>query len=335
MPIRFAVLPFCAESVPDVTPKVAAPSTQSTTTTTTTAGSGGATALTTSEPPAPAEVKLLTPGKIGYHGVVNSSDRELIQSLWSHPSMVKQVSACRAKQQASNEPKVYWINMYLRPKWMDGMSEGEVSRAWDLGARLMDRVGLYSAAKEFVLNIGFLINPRGTTTAQPWHVDYSYSNSTIFVPITTVSDLNMTQYLEVESIRDSDLDDGWGYPAGLTAALSHNPFVKVVQVIAPPFSVVHMPPITIHRGIPNRADYDRVMFFVTSDKIAVDVQEGAFTDGGDSATNYDAALAAATAADAAAAAAAAATTTTTTTANANTTTTAPPPPTTATSNVAK
>ncbi len=83
---------------------------------------------------------------------------------------------------------------------------------WAFSQHLIDRVGVLSTATAHTFNIGFLINPKGTQSAQPWHVDYSYTNCTIFVPITKVDDDNMTQYLETDEVRVSDLDDGWAYP---------------------------------------------------------------------------------------------------------------------------
>jgi hypothetical protein len=79
----------------------------------------------------------------------------------------------------------------------------------------------------------------------------------------------------------------WWCADGLAKALSHNTTAKVVQVIANPYSIVCMPPRTIHRGISNRSSYDRVMFFVTCDTKKITVDEGLFTDGSDSTTNFD------------------------------------------------
>jgi hypothetical protein len=47
--------------------------------------------------------------------------------------------------------------------------------------------------------------------------------------------------------------------------MEQNEHLLVYRHVCRPFSVLHLKPRTLHRGIPNAADYDRVMLFVSYD----------------------------------------------------------------------
>ena len=42
--------------------------------------------------------------------------------------------------------------------------------------------------------------------------------------------------------------------------------MEVTQVISEPFSILKLMPNVIHRGIANREDYDRILFFLSTSK---------------------------------------------------------------------
>ena len=53
--------------------------------------------------------------------------------------------------------------------------------------------------------------------------------------------------------------------------------LELVQLQVPPFSLLHMVPSTPHRGLANRDDYTRIMFFCTVDEVYYELGERALS----------------------------------------------------------
>ena len=106
-------------------------------------------------------------------------------------------------------------------------------------------------------------------SAQPWHVDYTMGYSTLFIPFCKLTPQNCTQYAVLpkevpaaarERIAGNldviDLD-------ALVEACGH---VSVRQLLARPYAILKMDFGTIHRGIANTGDFERIMFWISVSK---------------------------------------------------------------------
>jgi len=84
------------------------------------------------------------------------------------------------------------------------------------------------------------------------------------IPLTKVTSKNATQFLNVyvkREIRDKILD--------LPEFLDEQGLEQIVvsQIICKPFSLLQVLPGTVHRGIGNGEDWDRILFWVTVDEV--------------------------------------------------------------------
>ena len=115
---------------------------------------------------------------------------------------------------------------------------------------------------------GFVINPVGSQT-QPWHIDYSLDYSTIFIPMSPLTPNNAMQYLVLPpSLPEATYAQATVDPdhINLDELLASDNCVSVRQMLARPFAKLKLDFTTIHRGISNTGDSDRVVFWVSVKK---------------------------------------------------------------------
>jgi len=128
-----------------------------------------------------------------------------------------------------------------------------------------------------ILSYGYIIGPKNGTTNQIWHHDYAAGVSNIMIPMTQDTTNNATQFVRLpggpaKSFQDDEntpyrVDQNQSYPPPHEMfAREETSHMEVTQVISEPFSILKLMPNVIHRGIANREDYDRVLFFLSTSK---------------------------------------------------------------------
>jgi hypothetical protein len=167
--------------------------------------------------------------------------------------------------------KIFWINV-----WQEDEEEIESRRgavtvtdpglAKALAKWSRQAVRKYCEPKAIIDGYGFMVNPKGTRQYQEWHLDVTTDAAIVVVPLTPFTEMNATQYV----LLPPDT------PAGVLERVASNADeidvralarrvdgVAVRQAIADPMSVLYMGRGTIHRGVPNTGDEDRVAFFIS------------------------------------------------------------------------
>jgi hypothetical protein len=98
--------------------------------------------------------------------------------------------------------------------------------------------------------------------------------SALFIPLTKLTPLNATQYLSID-YKNLKLDENLYFDGAIQDIMKAEQmsYIQVSSMIAEPFSVLKMLPRTLHRGISNPEDYDRVLFFVHVDRELIDIKE--------------------------------------------------------------
>jgi len=125
------------------------------------------------------------------------------------------------------------------------------------------------------VSYGFIISPAHGTVDQRFHYDYTATSSNLFVPITRVTPLNATQFL-TEPLKAEYEDIQWlGDAEDLMNREGHP--ITIHQCIVPPFTLLRLRPSTPHRGIANRDNYSRILFFCTIDTAHYKVGEKAYS----------------------------------------------------------
>lgn len=165
--------------------------------------------------------------------------------------------------------EVFWLNIWQDEADIEedsdimGISDPEIAKALDKWCRKAARK--YCGRKAIIDGYGFAVNPLGSQYQQ-WHVDYSTDCANVFIPMTPFTDKNAVQYITLPSntpeevleqvASDTDRVDVDALERGVD-------YLIVQQVVAKPMSVLRMGRGTIHRGVPNTGEDQRITFYIS------------------------------------------------------------------------
>lgn len=168
--------------------------------------------------------------------------------------------AARGPLPSPAPPEIYWWNLYV-----DGVFVGEhpLRNAVDRLAHLL-LAEVYAEPVQ-LLSYGFTVNPAGSTHHQPWHIDYSPTASSLLIALTPITPENGTRFLR-DPLPTPPATDTYGDLPALFDAAGRDA-LEIAQVVCRPFVILQLLPGTVHAGIPNRADQDRVLFHINVDVV--------------------------------------------------------------------
>jgi phosphatidylglycerophosphate synthase len=162
-----------------------------------------------------------------------------------------------------NEREIYWVNIFYNGKMHPEFLKDTI--------RIQTETFVNSLVKEMfnekriILAYGFIIAPRNGNKDQRWHHDYGLDVSNLFIPMSRITQKNATQYvrhpLGAGHGLHPDSDMYYCEPSDMLNNLNLD-YVEVNQMISLPYSIIKMYPGTIHRGISNNEDFDRLLFFI-------------------------------------------------------------------------
>lgn len=159
--------------------------------------------------------------------------------------------------------EIFWVNLWQK------YDTAETIDARNKAAILLwcRQLGLdrFAGEKAELDGFGFIVNPIGSST-QPWHLDYTQHYATIFIPLTRLTPENSVQYIWLPATVRETFEEQLGKnpdAVDFDALAAETNVVNVRQLIAPPFSMIRMDFGTIHRGVANTGDFDRIMFFAS------------------------------------------------------------------------
>jgi len=183
--------------------------------------------------------------------------------------LIEEVYHSVASTLLKTSTEITWTNLLTDGKYPIPYPQHSQFDAWV--KRIVSEV--YHAWPEVhLLGYGFIFNAAGSTKNQRWHEDYTSTASTVFVPLTKITCKNTTQFLDVYIERENrnkavDVED-YLEMQGLEG-------IVVSQLICRPFSLVQVIPGTVHRGIANQENFDRIMFYLTVDDHYYELNESA------------------------------------------------------------
>ena len=134
----------------------------------------------------------------------------------------------------------------------------------------------------FVKSYGFIVAPAHSVGYQHFHIDYNITTEHYFIPLVDLTPKNAPQYIPNYS-GNVDETEWFGLEFEvMDNAVLHG--LTVAQTLCHAFTVLHMAPGTIHRGIPNGENHERPMFFIEIDNQVkmgdeVDFNEDDYFDG--------------------------------------------------------
>jgi hypothetical protein len=157
--------------------------------------------------------------------------------------------------------ELYWLNYYVDRQFVIEFPLRDEFHQWVVS--LLNDV--YDDWPEYhILSYGFIISPAGGTVDQRFHYDYTHTSSNIFIPLTKITPLNATQFLRTP-LKAHYEDIQWLGDADDLMLKEGRP-IEIHQIIVPPMSLLQLLPGTPHRGIANRDNYTRILFFCTVDR---------------------------------------------------------------------
>jgi phosphatidylglycerophosphate synthase len=198
-----------------------------------------------------------SPAGMTHLGTVPGAQQELLTSAWRDVArlMEDEWSASVARR------AVFWVNIWQRSGGGERLAIDRVEELDEWARQMAEHYGPGVDLDGY----GVIVNPVGSTPQQ-WHVDYTLDYATIFIPLTELRPENALQYAVLpvgipETVyrrATADLD-----AVDLRLLARGGDWVSVRQLLAPPFSVLKMDFGTIHRGVANQGDSDRVLFWIS------------------------------------------------------------------------
>jgi hypothetical protein len=160
---------------------------------------------------------------------------------------------------------ICWMNVWQEDDEGDVVPLSDKTLAAELDAWCRKAAEAYAEKGAIMDGYGFVVNPVGSKP-QAWHVDYTTDAAAIWIPLTQFTDRNATQFITLpettppealeqvaSNVDEVDVD-------ALARAVDH---FQVRQIVARPMSVLYMGRGTIHRGISNSGDDNRISFYIS------------------------------------------------------------------------
>ena len=212
----------------------------------------------------------LNPAKMGYK-VCGTVPPEQQSMLFEAFESLKTNMGSRRWNYRLRSKKIFWINIWqededdieAKTRTVE-ISEPRIARA--LGKWCRQAVRKYCEPNAIMDGYGLIVNPKGTRYNQTWHIDSTTDAAAIWIPLTPFTEKNATQYITLPPDTPDDVlervaanVDEVNFPA-LARKVDR---LIVQQAIADPMSVLYMGRGTIHRGIRNVGEDDRIAFFIS------------------------------------------------------------------------
>ena len=216
------------------------------------------------------EYVKLNPAKMGYkfRGMLPQKQHSILFDAFES---LKRNMGTRRWNYRLRAKKIFWINVWQEDEEDIGVKRGAVEISDPRIARALDKwcrqaVRKYCERNAIIDGYGFIVNPKGTRQHQAWHIDSTTDAAGILIPLTSFTVNNAPQYITLpfdtpEDVLErvaSDVDE-----VNVHALARQVDGLIVRQVIADPMSIFYMGRGTIHRGITNTGEEDRVAFFIS------------------------------------------------------------------------
>ena len=163
------------------------------------------------------------------------------------------------------EKEICWMNVWQEDEEGDSMELSDKALAKELHDWCLKASEAFAEKGAIMDGYGFVVNPIGSKQ-QVWHVDYTTDAAAIWIPLTQFTDRNATQFITLpETTPEEALEkvasnvDAVDVDA-LARSVDH---FQVHQIVARPMSVLYMGRGTIHRGISNSGDENRISCYIS------------------------------------------------------------------------
>jgi hypothetical protein len=206
----------------------------------------------------------LDPSKMGFKfmGALPRPEQDILYSAFD---LLRNKMGDKWDEQL-NRKEIFWINVWQKEGSGEVLTIPDQSCAAALDHWCRAALERYAEPGAIMDGYGFVINPAGSEAHQVWHIDYTTDSAAIWIPLTAFTHQNATQFISLpydapraalerlaSNVDEVDL-------LSLEREVEH---LIVQQIAAHPMSVLSMGRGTIHRGIANSAETDRIAFYIS------------------------------------------------------------------------
>lgn len=183
----------------------------------------------------------------------------------------------------SNKAEISWINLFHSGKHAAFWAQHPLKKDMDKWVRDLIVENFPNEKDRVILSYGFITAPKNGKIDQKWHLDYAETVSNLFVNMSEVTQKNATQFIRGPLKQPMPEDNYYPNPNEIMniEGASH---LVLNQVISKPFNLFKLYPGVCHRGIGNGENYDRVLFFISTNPTPLDLNEKSY---GQTEGNYE------------------------------------------------
>jgi len=196
-----------------------------------------------------------------YVGTVPQEARPLLTRAYED---LKRSMGARWDEQIAVK-EICWMNIWQEDEEGDAMELSDKTLAKELHDWCLKASGQFAEKGAIMDGYGFVVNPIGSKQ-QVWHVDYTTDAAAIWIPLTQFTERNATQFITLPETTPEDVLEQVASNVdavdvdALARSVDH---FEVHQIVAKPMSVLYMGRGTIHRGISNSGDDNRISFYIS------------------------------------------------------------------------
>ena len=195
-----------------------------------------------------------------------SDERKTLTDTFATCSKVMKVLD---RSDVNDTKEIYWLNLYADGQFHQDVDKVPSFPAYKTFVENLIKENYEEDDPRHILSYGFIVGPANGDKPQMWHHDYAAGVSNIFVPMTQDTTNNATQFMRTPNgpalSFQKDEDQNYPPPHQLLQK-EETTHVEITQVISEPFSILKLMPNVIHRGIANKENYDRILFFVSTSR---------------------------------------------------------------------
>ena len=181
------------------------------------------------------------------------------------------------KPELIDPDEISWLNLYTNGKFHKSFENSKLKNAMEEWTRNLVVENFPNESDRVILSYGFLYAPKHGKTTQEWHIDYYKDVSNLFIPLSELTLKNATQFIRgpLNYVRTHNIETGITFfpEPNVLMDLEKANHLEVCQIVSKPFNLLKMYPCILHHGIANGEDYDRILFFLSTNPKFINLGE--------------------------------------------------------------
>ncbi|EFC36787.1 predicted protein [Naegleria gruberi] len=206
----------------------------------------------------------------GIEHVRKCNDTEIEMLKTAHEATLN--TPVELDDEATKINEITWVNLYNNGKISPVFENHPLQKEFHDWVKSLVKSNWLDEQDRIILSYGFITAPKNGNVTQDWHFDYGENVSNLFIPLCDVTEKNGTQF--IRGPLRQDMPPGEYFPRPFEIMTEEkSECLQVCQVVCKAFNLLKLHPGVCHRGIANGENYDRVMFFLSTNPTPLDIGE--------------------------------------------------------------